>query len=755
MTFSFVKTLLSLLLFGTILQTHAQCELNGTIQDGDHQVSLGYALVTVGNDSMIADEKGNFSTMVNEFPTKISVQHIGYQTFLTKVMDCKQLNIAMTPSTLSLNEVVVLSSRKAKSTASSVDVVSPAMIQRSDPFQITSTLNRIPGIQMQSGTYTTNRIVMRGIGSRTLFGTNKIKAYYDEIPLTDGSGNSTIEDIDQSLIGRIEVIKGPNSSIYGAGLGGAIRLFSPISEQKITSLSTGFSVGAFETYRSSATLAHNNDKLSFRVSYSLLESAGYRENNETKREQIGTSVSYQIGQKHTLSLLAVGTKLFAQIPSALNETDFNDNPQKAAANWALIKGYEDYDRFILGLTHRAQIREKATLSTTLFVNTKDSYEPRPFNTLMENTSAVGIRSVFTNSWKNITTTIGYEAFHDRNDWKIYQHRYDSVGTLQNAEVIPLQYKERRTYINAFTDNTISLSEKASVSFGLNINDTWYKFTDSSNPIATTESDYTFGVIISPKIGGTYKLSPSQILFTNISHGFSPPSLEETLYPDGQINPNIKPESGWNFEGGLRGNSRHLNYNLTAFYMLISDLLVAQRTAEDTYFGVNAGRNNHFGVEASGNYFFALTPVYSLNIFGAVSYSDFLFGEFENEGVNYDGNALTGVAKWNGNLGVELLSTSGFYGNITSRYMDKIPMNDANTKYTRVYFILDTKVGYRLEVGRLLLDGYLGLNNLTDAHYASMILINATGFGAAQPRYYYPGNPRNLFAGIQLKVRLGK
>ncbi|MFT7029297.1 MAG: iron complex outermembrane receptor protein [Marinoscillum sp.] len=520
-------------------------------------------------------------------------------------------------------------------------------------------------------------------------------------------------------------------------------------------MSTGFTAGAFETYRSSATLAHNNDKLSFRVSYSLLESAGYRQNNETKREQIGASLSYKISQKHTLSLLAVGTKLFARIPSAINETDFNNNPKKAAANWALIKGYEDYDRFILGLTHKVQMGEKTNLSTTLFVNTKESYEPRPFNTLTENTNAIGIRSVYTSNWKNVATTIGYEAFHDRNDWKIYEHTYDSDGQLTNADVIPLQYEEQRTYINAFTDNTITLSEKASLTVGLNVNDTWYQFTDGTNPSSNTQSDYSFGVIISPKIGGTYKLNSSQTLFTNISHGFSPPSLEETLYPDGQINPNIKPESGWNFESGLRGNSKHFNYNLTAYYMLIRDLLVAQRTAEDTYVGVNAGRNNHFGVEASGNYFITLSPNYFLNIFGAVNYSDFRFGRFENEGVNYDGNALTGVAKWNGNIGIELISTSGFYGNITSRYMDKIPMNDANTKYTQAYFILDTKVGYRLEVGRLLFDGYLGLNNLTDTHYASMILINATGFGAALPRYYYPGNPRNLFAGVQLKVRLGK
>jgi len=30
-----------------------------------------------------------------------------------------------------------------------------------------------------------------------------------------------------------------------------------------------------------------------------------------------------------------------------------------------------------------------------------------------------------------------------------------------------------------------------------------------------------------------------------------------------------------------------------------------------------------------------------------------------------------------------------------------------------------------------------------------VLINAVGFGGAQPRYYYPGNARNYFGGVQL------
>ena len=43
-----------------------------------------------------------------------------------------------------------------------------------------------------------------------------------------------------------------------------------------------------------------------------------------------------------------------------------------------------------------------------------------------------------------------------------------------------------------------------------------------------------------------------MVFATISHGFSPPKLEETLLPDGLINDEIEPETGWNYEIGSRG-----------------------------------------------------------------------------------------------------------------------------------------------------------------------------------------------------------
>lgn len=83
-------------------------------------------------------------------------------------------------------------------------------------------INTLPGVTMQSGTLATGRIVIRGMGSRTPYNTNRIRAYLDGIPLTGADGVSSPEELDFASLGRVEVTRGPSSALYGSGLGGAL-----------------------------------------------------------------------------------------------------------------------------------------------------------------------------------------------------------------------------------------------------------------------------------------------------------------------------------------------------------------------------------------------------------------------------------------------------------------------------------------------------------------------------------------------------
>jgi iron complex outermembrane receptor protein len=50
--------------------------------------------------------------------------------------------------------------------------------------------------------------------------------------ITNAEGESSIEDIDIETIGKIQIIKGPNATSFGAGLGGIILLTNPEINQQ-------------------------------------------------------------------------------------------------------------------------------------------------------------------------------------------------------------------------------------------------------------------------------------------------------------------------------------------------------------------------------------------------------------------------------------------------------------------------------------------------------------------------------------------
>ncbi|WP_298500029.1 TonB-dependent receptor [uncultured Algibacter sp.] len=754
------KNILFIFFLASTLTSYGQSKINGKIIDDNN---LNLSLVEITN---IDTKKSTTSNLDGSFkvsePGDYLFKKNGYSIKLIKLNFGKLHIIQLNINPSELNEIIVnanqIPKKLIKETAS-ISIITLNDIKRFNNIDFSKVLNRTPGVFMQNGALNTNRITIRGIGSRNLFGTSKIRAYFNDIPLTNGSGETNIEDFELASISRFEINKGAASSIYGAGLGGIINLKAQKAHLNQTELNTELSFGSFGLTKGIINMNHGTSKNSYRAIYSNTHSDSYRENNNYNRQTFTFNTNHFIDIKNDVSILASYVDLKAFIPSSINKTDYLNNPKKAAFTWKQAQGYEDSKRGILGLSWNHEFKTNFKLATSLFTSFRNGYEPRPFNVLEENLFAFGFRTRILGHSKlfnkKLTYTFGGELFRDSYKYETFENLYEnnlnSNGSIKGDKLS--NFKEKRNYFNVFTETNYEVSNKTTVSLGLNLNKTAYKLVDNfvfSDENPDQSGRFNYKSIISPKLGASHLLTKNLSVFTSISHGFSPISLNETLLPNGQINTSLKPETGWNFELGSRGTilKNKLHFNVLVYRLNIKNLLVSRRTAQDEFIGINAGNTQHDGFEIALNYDWIKKENTTVNTFLNYTLNNFIFKEFIDNTNNYSGNDLTGVPNQIFNAGIDFKFAFNLYGNINHQYVGSMPITDNNNLYTNSYNLTNFKIGYLINLNKTLkLNIYFGLNNVLNEKYASQILINASGFNGNAPRYYYPGNPVNYYSGI--------
>ncbi|MCF8363044.1 MAG: TonB-dependent receptor [Prolixibacteraceae bacterium] len=616
----------------------------------------------------------------------------------------------------------------------SISVLSTDKLEQYTNLSVHNTLNSIPGVYMHHGTFSTNRIVIRGIGSRTPYGSNRIKAYINDIPITNGDGVTVVEDIEFSNIGRIELIKGPSSALYGAGLGGTIKLST---KKNPNTIETGFRYGSFNTRKTEASVNYNSEQFNINTSYFNTKSDGFRQNNHYTRHNAIVSGNKKINNSD-LSFTVLGTSLNAQIPSSLSRETFTQSPQSAASNWLAVEGYEQYDKLIAGITLKNNLGKNTTQRTTLFGGYQNTFELRPFNNLSEDIVNYGLRSFWFFHKDKFEIITGIELFSENYNWKTFNETQESVSIVNKIN-------EHRMYGNISGQVHYNITSRARFSGAINLNKLYYDYAGLDND----QGQYGYPVIISPRIGLSYKLTSSTTSYLSAGHGFSSPSLEETLRPNGMKNENLKPEQGWMYEAGIRwhSNNSRIFIDGTAYYIDLNDLLVTKRISEEIFTGINAGKTSHKGFELQSNVVISDNTKFPGNLEWqlAFSASDNTFIQFNDDGINYNGNKLPGIPAMNMQ---NTLNWSPFQQtSLTLNHWlhGKEYLDDANDLQHPQYNIFSFNIKHHFNINKkITLELRAGINNLFDQHYASMILVNAPSYGGSAPRYYYPGRPRNFF-----------
>ena len=636
-------------------------------------------------------------------------------------------------------------------TTGGVYKVTSENIEREYTITSSELFNRAPGVHMASGSMNTHRLVIRGVGSRTPYNSNRIRAYLDDIPLTTGDGITTLEDMDLFSVGSIEVLKGPSSALYGSGLGGIIRLLTPYPENDGYHVRFSGEYGSFSTRRYGLTASYKSGNKAVTGGITRSATNGFRENGAYARNSAFLNARF-FAARHTVSVTFSMVDLLAGIPSSLNETDFISEPWKAGGSWGRISGSEEYIRILGGATIESDLTVRVRNRFSLFSTYSDPYERRPFNTLDDRTANVGFRETLEYKSGRMNVSSGLEYFHEWYQWQIYETLTESKGMLLS------DHGETRRYLNVYALFQWRPMKKILIDGGLNVNLLGYSLTTHYRIDSTDQSGrYNYQPVLSPRIGISYNHSNKIYTYLSAGHGFSHPSLEETLLPEGTINTSLRPESGWNLEMGNRGNilMDRFNYDIALYSILLDDLLVTERFSEDIFTGVNAGKALNTGIEIllRGD----LRPVEASKGFNAwftIGYNlaHNRFVDFEDDGNDYRGNQLPGIPIQE--LHAELSGRmNGVHMKMELQHTGRQWMDDANSLSTQGYQLLNMHAGWdhRFSFAPLQISFYTGIRNILDTKYASMILINAPSFGGQDPRYYYPGLPRHFYLGMVISL----
>ena len=739
--------------------------IKGMIYDSQTKQALGGASIKTINDQTltVSDKKGYFELPANNTNQELKIVLLGFKT---QVINYKKqeglLNIQLDADEANLNEVRVTGfagNRTKKETAGSIALITGKDINRGSGVSFQAALNAIPGVRMDQSTLSEARISIRGNGVRSSFGIRNIKIYLNDIPVTEADGTTRIEALDVNSIGRAEVIKGPASSIYGAGTGGVINFQlqrSPYQEQSLEAVGLA---GSYGLHKLAMTYRNGGDKINSYVSYGWQEYDGYRDHSNDSRRFLSGNFQLFPDKKRIITLLLNRTTQNSQIPGALTADQVAVNPEQAnASNLDKQAGrYQTWTR--IGLGQQYQINDLFSNSTSVFTYSYDLNHPLPYAYLRNFYQSYGGRTRFSYDPGFSVLPTQFIIGGEFNEGLTKGTQYVNNKGVEGAITANIDY--RNTLYSLFYQSETKLDDKTLLTVGISYNSLKY---DVSNYILPAQSGIKrFKPQATPRVAISHNFAEALTLHASVSSGFSPPSSSEVKNVDGSINPLLQAEKGINYEINAKGNilGSRLSYDLAVFKMDMKGELIGQSVQQGITIYNNAGKTTHDGAELALSWQI-LRPednnqVLSLRPFVALTYSDFKFKNYKilnanNEvTANFDGNELTGVSPWVFNGGIDFETQYGIYIYMNYYFNDKMPLNDGNTAYNPSYQLLNSKVGYKKRLGKSFeLNIYGGIDNIFNEAYSSIVSLNAMGFAGAQPAYFNPSPKRNGYAGFGFK-----
>ena len=658
---------------------------------------------------------------------------------------------AQEPPDSTLQEVVVQAynaQRPLAESAATVAVIDQATFSAFHNTSLVPSINTVAGVRMEERSPGSYRFAIRGSSIRSPFGIRNVKMYLNGLPFTDAGGNTYLNLIDPALIDRVEVIKGPGGSLYGAGTGGVVLLnMQPV---KNTFIQYASQLGSYETQRNALGGGLHRENFSGQINFIRQRSDGYREQSASQRDAVNANFVFNLQKAGTLSADILFTDLFYETPGGLTLDQYNVDPSQArpaaGPNGGAVSQKASVSNKTLysGLTHDISWNNKVQTITSIY-GAKTSFEnPSIREYEIRDESNTGVRSVTTYSsdigTSKLVLTPGLELQYMSSPIEKFQNLSGTKG-IQTAN----------DNLSVMTSAVFAQGELTSedwiFSAGLSLNTHRISYRNESTNERFTRK---FDPVISPRLAILRKINDVSV-FASFTRGFSPPTIADVYPSGGEFSKDVEAEYGNNFELGMKGNllSDKLYYEISAYDFRLRNTIVRRVSDANVESFVNAGKTVQRGVEATvawdiiknENAFLSLLKVNS-----TYAYQHYRFDDYTKVDVDLSGNKLTGVAPttFYGAMTIEMrrrLSVS-----VSVNYVDHIPLNDENTAFAKSYDLVAARINYSIPINNYRFVLYIGADNLLDEKYSLGNDINALG-----GRFYNAAAPANYFGGIKVNV----
>lgn len=681
-------------------------------------------------------------------------------TLFILIYSSKAFTQTQPDTTRNLKEIVIkpyFSSQPLLRSTGAIGVLDFKTIDLQPNASLVSVMNTVPGVRMEERSPGSYRLSLRGSLLRSPFGIRNVKIYFDGLPLTDAGGNSYLNALDLSAAGRVSVLKGPQSSIYGANSGGVI-LIEPQELSGADSTRLGFNLmgGSFGLFRQNLNLGKQWKNYQLNLTQSYQRSDGYRDHSGMERKYLQLNQKWDYSKKASLKALVFYSDLHYDTPGGLTAALYDQNPKLSRPGAGTIKSAIDqqaaiYSKTIYGgITNTWQISPAFTHVLSVFSTYTDFKNPFITNYEHRKEFTIGLRTYVEYSknqekinWK---ANIGLESAKTATDYVNSDNYYGSAAALQASDRLNAVTNFGFAHLN------VDIFQKLLVELSVSANGYKYNY-ESIFPVAIAKKTNSFDVQLMPRAALSYLLNKNLSARASICRGYSPPTLSEIRASNNVINTDLQPESGWNYEAGFRYQTadHRIYLDITGFHYQLAHAIVRRLNDNDTEYFINAGGTRQTGLETALSIWIIKENnaqfIKGLLFNNAYTLSHFQFSNYFDRTVDLSGKSLTGVPKNVVVNSLELRLPKQLYLFVQHTYTSNIPLTDANTVYANKYHLLQAKIGCRaIKIGNIPFEIYAGADNLLNQKYSLGNDLNAAG-----GRYFNAAAPRNFYGGLAMQL----